>query len=75
MLRFGKGNHFHTFKQALSEVALKEYGNLGKLINLGKYYIPEFSQPTLPPGMILSAKQQESMEIEMIKEYNKQAEN
>jgi hypothetical protein len=55
-------------------VALKEYGNLGKLINLGKYYIPEFSQPTLPPGMVLSTKLQESMEIEMFKEYNKQVE-
>jgi hypothetical protein len=28
----------------------------------------------LPPGMVLSAKQQESLEIEMIKEYNKQVE-
>jgi hypothetical protein len=38
ILRYGKGNNFHKFKQALSEVALKEYGNLGKLINLGMYY-------------------------------------
>jgi hypothetical protein len=74
MLRFGKGNNFHKFKQALSEVALREYGNLGKLINLGKYYVPEFSQPTLPPGMTLFTKQQESLEVEMIKEYNKQVE-
>jgi hypothetical protein len=54
---------------------LKEYGNLGKLINLGKYYVPVFSQPTLPAGMTLSTKQQELLEIEMIKEYNKQVEN
>jgi hypothetical protein len=58
MLRYGQGNNFHQFKQA-SEAALEEYGNL---INLGKYYVPEFSQPT-PPGMLLSAKQQESMEM------------
>jgi hypothetical protein len=74
MLRYGKGNNFHKFKQALSEVALREYGNLGKLINLGKYYVPQFSQPSMPPGMTLSAKQLESLEIEMIKEYNKQVE-
>jgi hypothetical protein len=27
ILRFGKGNNFHRFKQALSEVSLKEFGN------------------------------------------------
>jgi hypothetical protein len=32
ILWFGKGNNFHRFKQALSEVSLKEFGNLGKLI-------------------------------------------
>jgi hypothetical protein len=74
MLRYGKENNFHKFKQALSDVALKEYGNLGKLINLGKYYVPQFSQPSMPPGMTVSAKQIESLEIEMIKEYNKQVE-
>jgi hypothetical protein len=42
---------------------------------LGKYYTPEFSQLTLPPGMTLSTKQRESLEVEMIKEYNKQVEN
>jgi hypothetical protein len=49
MLCYGKGNSFHKLKHALSEAAFKEFGNLGKLINLGKYYIPEFNQPTLPP--------------------------
>jgi hypothetical protein len=73
MLCYGKGNNFHKFKHALSEVALKEFWNLAKLINLGKYYVPVFN-PMLPPGMTLSAKQQESLEIEMIKEYNKQVE-
>jgi hypothetical protein len=74
MLRYGKGNNFHKFKHALSKVAFKEFGNLGKLINLGKYYVPVFN-PMLPPGMTLSTKQQESLEVEMIKEYNKQVEN
>jgi hypothetical protein len=36
-LCFSKGNTFHKFKHALSEVALKYCRNLGKLINLGKY--------------------------------------
>jgi hypothetical protein len=74
MLHYGKGNNFHKFKDALSEAALKEFGNLEKLINLGKYYVPEFN-PTLPPGMTLSTKQRESLEVEMVKEYNKQVEN
>jgi hypothetical protein len=56
-------------------VALKEYGNLGKLINLGKYYVPQISQTSLPPGMTLSVKQQEALELEMLKEYNKQVAN
>jgi len=32
MLKYGKGNNFYKFKAALSEAALREYGNLGKLI-------------------------------------------
>jgi hypothetical protein len=74
MLHYGKGNNFHKFKHALSEVASKEFGNLGKLIHLGKYNVPVFNL-TLPPGMTLSTKQQESLEVEMVKEYNKQVEN
>jgi hypothetical protein len=75
MLKFGKGNNFHKFKHALSEVALKEFGNLGKLINLGKYYVPQINQASLPPSMTLFAKQQEVLELEMLKEYNKQVAN
>jgi hypothetical protein len=75
VLRYGKGNNFHNVKHALSEVALKEFGNLGKLINLGKYYIPQINQASLPPGMTLSVKQQEALELEMLKEYNKQVAN
>jgi hypothetical protein len=59
----------------LSEAKLKEYGNLGKPINVGKYYVPCLNQLTLQPEMMLKAKQQESMEIEMMKEYNKQVKN
>ena len=34
-------NNFTKFMEALSKMALKDYGNLGKLIKLGKYYEPE----------------------------------
>jgi hypothetical protein len=56
-------------------VALREFGNLGKLINLGKYCVPQISQAGLPSGLTLSAKQQEVLELEMLKEYNKQVAN
>ena len=42
ILRYGRGNNFVKFKTALSEVALEEYGDLGRLIRLEKYYVPEF---------------------------------
>jgi hypothetical protein len=32
ILRYGRGNNFVKFKTALSEVALEEYGDLGRLI-------------------------------------------
>jgi hypothetical protein len=38
MLRFGKGNPFYKFRQALSEVCLKAFGNLGHLIEEEKAY-------------------------------------
>jgi hypothetical protein len=41
ILSFGKGNNFHQFKQALSVVSLKDFGNLGKRILKGSYFIPE----------------------------------
>jgi len=38
-------NNFYKFKAALSEAALREYGNLGKLIEQEKYYIPVLDLP------------------------------
>jgi hypothetical protein len=32
VLKYGPGNNFAKFKEAFSKVALKEYGDLGKLI-------------------------------------------
>jgi hypothetical protein len=45
ILKYGKGNNFHKFKVALSEAAQKGFGNLGKLIELEKYYIPMLVLP------------------------------
>jgi hypothetical protein len=39
VLRYGKGNNYYKFKQALAEIAIKDYGNPGKLIKLEKYYV------------------------------------
>ena len=43
MLKYGQGN-FHVFMEELSTECLTKYGNVGKLIELGKYY--EAVQPT-----------------------------
>jgi hypothetical protein len=45
MLKYGKGNNFYKFKAALLEAALREYGNLGKLIEQEKYYVPVLDLP------------------------------
>jgi hypothetical protein len=45
ILKYGKGNNFHKLKAALSEAALKIFGNLGKLIKLEKYYVPKLVLP------------------------------
>jgi len=41
ILKYGPANNFTKFKEAISRTALKDYGQLGKLIKLGKYYEPE----------------------------------
>jgi hypothetical protein len=40
ILKYGPGNNFAKFKEAISKAALKEYGDIGKLIHQGTYYIP-----------------------------------
>jgi len=37
ILKFGPGNNFMRFKEALSKKVLEKYGRLGKLINMGKF--------------------------------------
>jgi hypothetical protein len=41
MLRYGKGNNFYKFRSALLDVATEKFGNLGKLIDLEQYYVPQ----------------------------------
>ena len=36
ILKYGKGNNFVKFKAALSEVALEEYGDLGRIDQAGE---------------------------------------
>ena len=46
-LKYGKGNNFYAFQQALYRRALRDYGDLAKLISLNKYYEPTFTLQTL----------------------------
>jgi transposase len=47
ILRYRKGKHFYRFKQTLSKVSLREFGNLGKLIQKGTYFQPEYVPPSV----------------------------
>ncbi len=38
ILKYGPSNNFAKFKEAISKAALKQYGDLGKLICQGSYY-------------------------------------
>ncbi len=45
ILRYGPNNNFSKFKEALSYQALKQFGDLGRLIELGEYYEPDPPDP------------------------------
>jgi hypothetical protein len=50
ILKYGPSNNFTKFKEAISKAALKQYGNLGKLIRQGSYYTtPEPNRATYGP--------------------------
>ena len=38
VLQYGPNGNFHIYKEAMACTAMKLYGNLGKLIKLGKHY-------------------------------------
>ncbi len=56
MLKHGKGNNFYNFKAALSEAALRVYGNLDKLIEQEIYYVPVLDLPDYKAMGIAAAK-------------------
>ncbi len=58
ILKFGKGSNSLKFKSALSEMALEEYGDLGKLIKKEAYYIPQFITPILERVLLKCQKMQ-----------------
>jgi len=41
ILRFGPNNNFAKFMEVLANKVLREYGDLGWLIETGAYYVPE----------------------------------
>ncbi len=71
---FGKGNNYHKFNSALAEEAIKESWNLGKLIELEKFYIPKLTLPHYAAMGIdpskTSLKKQEAMKV-LSKEVDK----
>jgi len=70
MLRYGKGNNFYKFKEALSEVAMEKYGNLGKLIDLERYYLPDIEFTDFE-AMGYSEARIEHLELEEYKEHTR----
>jgi hypothetical protein len=71
MLNYGKGNNFYKFKAALLETALREYGNLGNLIEQEKYYVPVLDLPDYK-AMGISAANIDFMKNEAMKELAKE---
>jgi hypothetical protein len=63
MWKFGKSNNFYKFRVALSNEATERYGNLGKLINLEKYYALSFVLEDYT-AMGFSVEQAERMNLE-----------
>jgi len=73
ILRYGRGNNFVKFKTALSEVALEEYGDLGRLIRLEKYYVPEFLVPDYS-GAGLTQDEERKLRMEAMKAHQRRLE-
>lgn len=70
VLRYGAANNFHKFKEALSKAALREYGLVGKLIDLEKRYEPDV--PTRATYQLTAdAADNETLFHEAVKGYTK----
>ena len=73
VLKYGPSNNFMSFKEALANVALKEYGALGKLIKQGD----EYSKPKEPDLRTYDLENDEyginkARYIEYLKDYRKE---
>jgi hypothetical protein len=73
ILKYGKGNNFVKFKVALSEVALEEYGDLGRLIKQESYYIPTFTAPDYT-GMGLTQDETRKLRMDAMKAHQRKLE-
>jgi hypothetical protein len=71
ILKYGKGNNYYQFQQALYKKALKDYGDLAKLIVQNKYCVPEFAQPDYT-STGLDASKIAMLRTEMMKDFAKQ---
>jgi hypothetical protein len=67
ILKFGKANNFYKFRAALSNEATEKFGNLGKLIDLEEYYLPELEMQEQG----FSEEQAERMNFEVFKEQSR----
>jgi hypothetical protein len=71
MLKNGKGNNFFQFQQALYKRALKDYGDLAKLLTLNKYYVPEIQLPDFTSAGA-STSEIDLVKTELVKDFAKQ---
>jgi hypothetical protein len=71
MLKYGKGNNFFRFQQALYKRALKDYGDLAKLLTLNKYYVPEILIPDFTSAGA-STNEIDLVKTELVKDFAKQ---
>jgi hypothetical protein len=72
-LKYGKGNNFVKFKAALSEVALEEYGDLGRLIKKESYYLPTFTAQDYTE-MGLTQDEERKMRMDAMKAHQRKLE-
>jgi hypothetical protein len=74
MLKYRKG----AFQQALSRKVAQEYGDLTKLIDLGKYHVPVLEVPNYNThefiALILSNNEKAAMQLEALRDHARQIE-
>jgi hypothetical protein len=71
VLKYGKGNNYYQFQQAPYKRALKDYGDLAKLLTLNKYYVPELKVPDCT-ATGLAADEIAMQRTELMKDFAKQ---